>query len=197
MKNVVLLGAVAVSVLLTGCGSSRTSTASDSGPSKLAPPSDVMRVGDKIDIRLSGVPDQGYFNAVQIPPSGDVTVDLLSMPFHAAGHTPDELAGEIAAAYRSQKIYSNPIISVIPEERFINVSGDVRSPTRVVYSPDSTLMSTIISCGGFTDYANKRAVRIIRGQQILTVDCIKAIQTPGADPAVYPGDQIFIPRSIF
>jgi len=53
------------------------------------------------------------------------------------------------------------------------------------------------SCGGFTEYANRRAVRIIRGQQVIVVDCVKAVGTIGADPPVYPGDQIYVPRTMF
>jgi protein involved in polysaccharide export with SLBB domain len=58
-------------------------------------------------------------------------------------------------------------------------------------------MSTINACGGFTEYANRRAVRIIRGKQVMEVDCVKAAGTPGADPAVYPSDQIWVPRTMF
>ncbi len=136
---------------------------------------DVMRVGDKITIRLSGVPEnEGFFNEIQIPPSGDVQVDLLTQSFHAEGKTTAELSSEIADAYRSQRIYTNPVVIVIPEERFVNVGGEVRGPSRVIYTPDATVMSTINSCGGFTEYANRRAVRVLRGQQVIQVDCGKA-----------------------
>jgi protein involved in polysaccharide export with SLBB domain len=194
MKNWVCFSFVLACVLLAGCGSSNSYTPSAAAS---VAPSDVMRVGDKITIRLTGVPDTGYFNEVQIPASGDISVDLLSGSFHAAGRTTSDLAADIIAAYKSQKIYTNPIVTVIPEERYINVGGDVRGPSRVVYSPDSTLMSAINSCGGFTEFANRRAVRILRGQQVIYVDCVKAAQTPGADPSVYPGDQIYVPRTAF
>jgi hypothetical protein len=32
---------------------------------------------------------------------------------------------------------------------------------------------------------------------VIVVDCVRAISTPGADPAVYPGDQIYVPRTMF
>jgi len=57
-------------------------------------------------------------------------------------------------------------------------------------------MSTINACGGFTDYADRHAVRIIRGKERFQVDCVRAASDPGADPAVYPGDQIYVPRSL-
>jgi len=157
----------------------------------------TMSAGDKITVRLSGVPDDGYFNEIQIPASGDITLPLLNQPVRAAGVTPAELASQVTELYKSQKLYTNPVVTVLPEERYVIVGGDVRGPANVVWRPDSTLMSTINGCGGFTDYADRRHVRIIRGAQVLHYDCIQAIQSPGADPAVLPGDQIYVPRTIF
>lgn len=199
MKTFAYFSAILACVLLTGCGGDGVSShpASPGAAAMASPTNGAMRVGDKITIRLSGVPDDGYFNEVEVPASGDITVPLLTQSFHAAGRNPSDLAGEIANAYKSQKIYTNPDVTVLPEERYVNVGGDVRSPSRVIYSPDSTLMSTINATGGFDEFANRRAVRIIRGQQVIVVDCVKAIETPGADPAVYPGDQIYVPRTPF
>jgi protein involved in polysaccharide export with SLBB domain len=157
-----------------------------------------MRVGDKITVQLSGVPpDDSYIHEFQIPVAGDIVVPLLTQTFHAAGRSPAELGADIASAYQAQKMYTNPQVTVLAEERFINVGGDVRGPSNVVWRPDSTLMSTINSCGGFTEYADKRHVRILRGSQSIQVDCVRAIQVPGADPAVFPGDQIYVPRTMF
>ncbi len=196
MKKLVCFSAFLACALLTGCGGSHSPSP---GPAPV--PSDAasaaMRVGDKITIQLAGVPDEGWIHEFQIPASGEITVPLLTQSFPAAGHYASDLAAEISNAYKSQKIYTNPVVTVIAEERYINVGGDVRSPSRVIYSSDSTLMSTINACGGFTEYANRRAVRIIRGQQIIEVDCVKAAGTPGADPPVYPGDQVYVPRTMF
>jgi protein involved in polysaccharide export with SLBB domain len=199
MKTLVCFGAILACALLTGCdGDGARSRPSSPGPAPMVlAASDVIREGDKITVRLSGVPDDGYFNEIQIPASGDITVPLLTQSFHAAGQTPALLGAEIADAYKSQKIYTNPVVTVLPEERYINVGGDVRAPSNAVWRSDSTLMSTINACGGFTDYANRRAVRILRGQQVIMVDCVKASLNPGDDPPVYPGDQIYVPRTPF
>jgi protein involved in polysaccharide export with SLBB domain len=175
-----------------------------SGPGKPAPAStpppaisDVLRAGDKITIRLTGVPDDGYIIEMQIPDSGEVTVPLLNHPFQAIGTSAADLASEISQAYKAGQIYTSPNVTVLSEERFVNVGGDVRSPARVVYTSDLTLLSAINSCGGFTDYANRRTVRILRGQQVIQVDATAAARTPGADPALFPGDQVYVPRTAF
>jgi len=197
MKTLACFSAFLACALLSGCGASGSHSPSTTAVNEGQPTNAVIRVGDKITVRLEGVPDNGYFTEMQIPASGDITVPFLTQSFHVAGRNGAEVGAEIADAYKSQKIYTNPVVTVLPEERFINVGGDVRSPSNVVWRPDSTLMSTINACGGFTEYANRHAVRIIRGKQILEVDCVKAIATPGADPAVYPGDQIHVPRTMF
>ncbi len=197
MKTLVCSGAFFACFLLTGCGSFGSHSPSTTAVAGETPPNAVMRVGDKVTVRLTGVPDGGYFNEIQIPASGDIRVDLLTQPFHAAGRNAAELASEISNAYKSQKIYTNPVVTVIPEERYINVGGDVRGPSNVLWRPDSTLMSTINACGGFTEYANRRSVRILRGKQVIEVDCVKATQSLTADPSVFPGDQIYVPRTMF
>ena len=185
---------------LTGCGT-------DGGGQAPAPlpvsggTADLMRGGDTVTIRLTGVPDGGYVVEIQIastgPTAGTITVPLLTESFTASGRTTGQLANDISEAYKSAKIYTNPHVVVLPEVRYVNVGGDVRSPSRVQYTPDLTLLSTINSCGGFDEYADRRHVRIIRGGQIFQVDCVQAAKTPGADPAVYPGDQITVPRTPF
>jgi protein involved in polysaccharide export with SLBB domain len=200
MKILTSFGGLLACALLIGCGgdgaSSHPSAPAPAGMSSAA--NNVpMRAGDKITVRLSGVPDDGYFNELLIPASGDITLPLLNQSFHAAGRNTADLANDIANAYKSQKIYTNPVVTVLPEERYVNVGGDVRSASNIVWRPDSTLMSTINACGGFTDYADRRHVRILRGQQVIQVDCVQAIQTPGSDPEVLPGDQIYVPRTMF
>lgn len=197
MKPLAVLLALSTFCLLAGCVSSGPPIATyQPGVQKGAVPADTIRVGDKITIRVSGVPDQVPVDEIQVPASGMITMDLLSGSFQAAGRTSAQLASDITAAYVSQKIYTSPVVTVIPEDRYVNVGGDVRSPARIVYTTDSTVMSTINACGGFDEYANRRAVRVIRGSQAFEVDCVKAAQSPGADPAVYPGDQIYVPRTV-
>ncbi len=59
------------------------------------------------------------------------------------------------------------------------------------------MMGLITSAGGFTEFANRRSVRVIRGSQVFYVNCVKAAADPGADPLVYPGDQVYVPRTPF
>jgi polysaccharide export outer membrane protein len=198
MKRVFIV-CVVVCFALTGCAGPSASSQPTPVPIPTADtaPVDTIRPGDKITVRLSGVPEGEYVIEVQIPASGDITVPLLTRSFHAVGLNSSALATQISDAYKTDKIYTNPNVTVIPEERYVNVGGDVRAPSRVLYTPDMTLLTAINSCGGFDEYALRKAVRITRGNQIFTINCIQATTTPNADPKLYPGDQIFVPRTMF
>ena len=200
MKTLVRFGAFSsfliACVFLIGCGGGNSAPMPTSGQAAFA--SDIIRPGDKITIQLSGVPDNGFFVEKQIPPGGDFSLPYLTQSFQTANKNTDELAREIAAAYKAQKIYTNPIVSVLEEqEPPVVVGGEVRSPSNVPYRPDLTMVSLINSCGGFTEFANRRSVRVIRGKQEFYVDCVKAEAVPGNDPPVYPGDQVYVPRTVF
>ena len=202
MKTHVRFGALILFVLtcaiLVGCGSGGSPPPSAGLPATGVDfANDVIRVGDKITIQLSGVPDGGFFVEKQIPPNGEFTLPLLNQTFQAIGQTTSQLAVVITEAYKTQKIYANPVVTVLEEERFITVGGEVRSPSNIAYRPDLTLVSVINSCGGFTEFANRKSVRIIRGKQVFYVDALRAVDIPGDDPAVYPGDQIYDSRTVF
>jgi polysaccharide biosynthesis/export protein PslD len=197
MKNYFRTGALFLCALLTGCGGNHVRTDSTYVAPTVHPSTRaVLRVGDKVTIQLTGVPDGGFFNEKQIPNSGLISLPYLDQEFQAAGVNPADLGEQIRSAYKDKRIYKNPVVTVLPEVQYINVGGDVRSPSTVPYRPDATIMSILNTCGGFTEFANKRSVRIIRGSQVIYVDCIKAVEDPGQDPPVFPGDQIFVPRTL-
>ena len=82
---------------------------------------------------------------------------------------------------------------VVAEGQFIAVGGEIRGPGQIAYRPDLTVIGAINTCGGFTEKANRRTVRLIHNQKVILVDCIKAISNPGQDPDVSPGDKISVP----
>jgi protein involved in polysaccharide export with SLBB domain len=195
VKVSLLPGAFLGCLLLAGCGGSNSEPAPVGAASV---PSDSIRIGDKITVRLTGVPtDESYINEIQVPESGDITLPDLKRSFHAAGSLPGQLANEITEAYKADQIYTNPNVTVIPEDRFVSINGDVRSPMRPIYTPDLTLLGAIAAAGGFDEYADKHHVRIVRGTQVIVVDAATASRVAGTDPLVYPGDQITVPRTIF
>lgn len=158
-----------------------------------------LREGDVVELRISGVPPDDVAMV-----SGAHTVDQdgnINLPYigrvQAVGLTQSQLQASIENRYKAEQIYSNPtvIISQQGSSRFVNVGGDVRSPGRVAYTPDLTLMKAITASGDFTEFANPKQVRLLRDGESMTVDVRKIRENPSLDIALTPGDDVFVPRS--
>jgi polysaccharide biosynthesis/export protein VpsN len=171
-----------------------------SGP--VAAASDAaFRSGDTLELRIGGVPAE----ETQLV-TGAYTIDgegYINLPHvgkvRAAGLGQAQLQRAVEAAYRSGEIYTNPTITItVPTTlRFVNVSGDVRQPRRVEYTSDLTVLGAISAAGGFTDYADQRKVRVMRGGRVQIID-IKAVRAnPTLDIRLLPGDQIEVPQSFW
>ena len=159
----------------------------------------VLRAGDQIEIRLSGVPveDAGQVSAsYTIDGQGSVNLPHIGK-IQASGKTQDALQSAIEGAYKSQQIYSNPTITISSPGRFVNVGGDVKGPRRVEFTPDLTILSAVNSCGGFTEYANQKKVRLLRDGKVTIVDCTLIRKDPSKDVRLRPGDSIEVPQSFW
>ena len=161
----------------------------------------AFRVGDTMELRIGGVPSE----ETQLI-TGSYTVDgegFINLPHigkvRAAGLSQADLQRAVEAAYRGGEIYTNPTITItVPTiARFVNVSGDVRQPRRVEYTTDLTVLGAISAAGGFTEYADQRKVRLLRGKEVRMID-VKAVRSnPSLDIALLPGDRIEVPQSFW
>jgi len=117
----------------------------------------------------------------------------------AEGLTPPQLARAIEQSYRAGKIYTNPNITItmLPTSRYVNVGGSVRSPTRVPFTEDMTLLTAINAAGGFNDFADQRHVRLLRGNEVTVYDVRRFRKEPGEDVKLRPGDKVEVPQSFF
>lgn len=161
----------------------------------------TLREGDQIIIRLGGVPPE---EVQQV--SGEYQVDgtgVVNMPHigrvKAAGLTQAQLQSAIESGYKSQQIYTNPTITVnVPATaRFVNVGGDVRTPRRVEFTPDLTVLGAINASGGFTEYANQTQVRLLRDGRVIMINVKEVRRDPSKDLKLRPGDSIEVPQSFW
>lgn len=160
-----------------------------------------LRVGDEVQVRLEpgggGGPGQSSTElySLTLDENGDLSLPLVGR-VPAAGTTPGMLAERIEAHY-VPKYYVRCSVSVTVAARFFYVGGEVRASGRFNWTEDMTLLKAINTAGAFTDYANRRRVEITRGGEKLTVDAEDLRRNPALDPAIRPGDSIWVPRSIF
>jgi polysaccharide export outer membrane protein len=170
-----------------------STAASGSGPE-----AEVLRVGDSLTIIFTDTP-------VTIPNFDekireDGTIKLtLDKTFKAAGKTPGDLEKEIRACYVPNYYkYMTVTVKQQADTRWYYVNGEVKSPNRQIYAGRITVLKAIASVGGFTDFANKKKVRLTRVDgRTQVVNCIKALDNPSLDPEVYPGDTIHVLRRLW
>ena len=161
----------------------------------------TLRIGDPVELKISGIPaeDQSQVNNMySVDADGAINLPYIGK-LHAEGMTPAQLSRAIEENYRSNKIYSNPNITIFmqPSARFVNVGGSVRNPSRVPFTEDMTLLTAINASGGFNDFADQRHVRLLRGSEVTVYDVRKFRKEPSQDVKLRPGDKIEVPQSFF
>ncbi len=175
----------------TGSNSGTTVVETDSPP----PPTlkDLLRPEDLVTLIYSGVPMPPEKHEERIKDDGNITLYLVGA-VKAVGKTAGELQKEIHDLY-VPKYYKHLNVVVLTENRYFYVDGSVKIPSRLPHLGELTVLKAITAAGGFTDFANKKKVQVVRANgQKLTVDCLKALKDPKLDLPIYPGDKITVPQ---
>jgi polysaccharide export outer membrane protein len=158
-------------------------------------------VGDPIELRIGGVPQDEQLqvnNTYTVDATGAVSLPYINK-IKASGLTPSQLARAIEDAYRAGKIYTNPNVTILmqPAARFVNVGGAVRTPMRVPFTEDMTLLTAINAAGGFNDFADQKRVRLLRGSEVKLFDVRQFRKNPSKDVGLQPGDRVEVPQTLF
>jgi protein involved in polysaccharide export with SLBB domain len=194
---------LAVAVMLAACGSTPPPNPQAKPPSpeevEKILRSDPLRIGDKVRVELSGIPDK------MEPMDRDIKEDgTINLPFigtiAAEGKSPSQLEKDIKDAYEP-KWFLHVNVTVTHAARFFYVTGMVNSTSgsgRIVYTGPITVLGAIAAAGDFNPFAGKRHVQITRANgKIEYVNCVKALKHPELDLLVHPGDRITVPRRSF
>ncbi len=188
-------------LVLAACGGT-TGGGAPSGTPMVNPSSyelsDVFRIGDFLSVKLRGVPaeDQQDFD-LRVDESGNISLPHIGS-LRVAGLTTVQVKDKIEAMYRMGRIYSSPVLTVTSlQARFVSVQGEVRAPQRIAHGKDLTALGAIATCGGFTDFANRRRVKILRGNNVIEFNALEILNDPSRDIPLLPDDQVQVGRSIF
>jgi protein involved in polysaccharide export with SLBB domain len=166
--------------------------------SSAGPEPEVLRVGDSLTITFMDTPTTIPSTEEKIKEDGTITL-ILNQTFKADGKTRGELEKEIRARYVPDYFkYLTVTVKRDVNTQWYYINGEVKSPARQIYTSRITVLKTIASAGGFTDFANKKKVRLTRlDGRTMTVNCVKALENPALDLEVYPGDTVHVPRRLW
>jgi protein involved in polysaccharide export with SLBB domain len=158
---------------------------------------DRISAGDTLIVYFNDTPQQITPMEVTVREDGRITL-LQNKDFVAGGSTLGKLSDQIRTFY-VPNYYPHMTVSVIfkPETRLYYVGGEVKLPGRQVYMGPVHLLGAIKSAGDFTDFANRKAVRVTRADgRTFIVNCKKALKNPALDVEIYPRDNINVPRRV-
>lgn len=202
--GLLLCGGLGAGLGLTGCSSPKLDPTffdqpvSPNSGSASAENAARLHVGDTVIVTLSGVP-----GSETTPPHQEVVSEegFITMPeigsVKAAGKTASQLQSDIQDLY-VPRYYTHLTVTVNIGERVYYVSGEVKQPGRFVYAGETTVSKAIATAGDFTDFANHKNVVLTRlNHQTIKVNVDRVRMGKDEDPAVYPGDSIYVHRRLW
>ncbi|MFZ4763858.1 MAG: polysaccharide biosynthesis/export family protein, partial [Roseimicrobium sp.] len=113
----------------------------------------ALRSGDSIIVKISGVPAE---EIAVVSTSYDISDNgTINLPYigevRASGLRPSALQKSIEQAYRSAEVFTHPTIQVTANRdaatQVVYVSGEVKTPGRIVVTPGMTIHGAIVAAG--------------------------------------------------
>jgi polysaccharide export outer membrane protein len=164
---------------------------------------DVINETDKYVIGPEDVLDifvwkeESLTKTVPVRIDGKISLPLLD-DIQAAGLTPLQLKQELTQ--KISQFVEHPTVTVTVKEANsyrVFVSGEVKQPGIVRLRSETTLVKLITMAGGFTEWANKRKITIIRKENNkeirITANYNKIIDGDIPDVMIKTGDTVIIP----
>ena len=154
-----------------------------------------LAAGDKL--RIEVYKDEHLSQSLQIRPDGKVTLPLVG-DVTAAGRTSMELRDAIAKSLEDANYMKDPAVTVIVTEttpQVVYVTGEVTKPGALtLVNGHLSVLQAIAMAGGFTDFANRKDITVLRGTQKLKFNYKDAIDDDNtrAPLQLQPGDTVIV-----
>jgi protein involved in polysaccharide export with SLBB domain len=199
-RNIIKRGAVAMclalaAILLNGCTPSHVFPPIPDPDGTVRGPIEEFHPGDLVVIKFASLGVTKNDHEERVKDDGTITPPDIGT-VKAQGKSSGQLQKELQQEYN--KLYKNFTVTVRSGDRFYYVLGEVRMPGPKPYLGESDVLKAISAASGFTEYANKKNIRLIHPNG--TTDIVNyedAISDPVRNLVVYPGDQIVVRRRIF
>ena len=165
-----------------------------------APKEGVYIIGTSDHLRIDvWQNDKLQLADVPVRPDGKITVPLLD-DVQAAGLTTDELKAVLTE--KLSEFIQSPTVTVVvlmPLSKRAYVLGEVRSAGPISLGSEMSVLDAITAAGGFTPYAKKSSVRVLRrvdGKELdytFNYNAFVAGRAPGTNVLLHPGDTVLVP----
>jgi len=163
--------------------------------------------GDRVTYRV--IEDQDEPRSLTITDSGDLQVPYLGL-VHAAGKTSLQLAKEVKALLERQLYYQASVIIAIEVVNKTHVTGKVyvtgqvrnKGGFEIPGGGTLTVSKAILNAGGFSDFSDKKKVRLVRktadGTKTFVINVVDIWEKGKLekDLVVLPDDLIVVPARL-
>lgn len=198
------VGALAGVLILSGCGiHSATGAASRGKPSVAAidagavtASSSEYRIGPEDVLDIIVWKNADLSKTVVVRPDGRITLPLIG-ELRAGGMTADQVRDDIKV--RLEKYKEVPEVSVtVADVRsyLLYILGEVKAPGRYQVKTYTTLLQALALAGGFTPYADRNEIVVVRRDQTAKEQRMKIRYKDlvrRGDFGLAPGDTVIVP----
>lgn len=167
----------------------------------------LLGPGDVVTYRV--IEDQDEPRSLTVTDSGDLEVPYYGL-VHAAGKTSGQLAKEIKELLEKNLYYQATVIiaiEVVNKKRVtgkVYVTGQVRNAGgyEIPAGENFTVSKAILTAGGFSDFSDKRHVRLVRktpdGEKTIVINVLDIWEKSDLkeDRVVRPDDLIVVPARL-
>lgn len=163
---------------------------------EIATNSDTYIIGPEDVLNIYVWKEDSMTKTVPVRIDGKISLPLVD-DIQAEGLTPLKLKDVITEKLKNYIDNPTVTITVIEANSYkIYVSGEVKTPGVMRIRSQTTLLKTIISVGGFTEWANKRKILIIKTEngkeKRITANYNKIIDGNEPDIIINRGDTIIV-----
>ncbi len=154
-------------------------------------------IGAEDVIAVSVFENSGFSVQPQaVRPDGKITMPLLG-EITAADKTPEELADDIKKILVDRYMKEPPHVQVIVVDvrsKNFYLQGEVNKPGKYPLVVPTTIMQALVNAGGFRDFANKKDIKIQRGNKIFKFNYMEASKGKHLEQNILlqPDDNIFV-----
>lgn len=167
----------------------------------------LLGPGDVVTYRV--IEDEDKPQSLTVTDSGDLEVPYYGL-VHAAGKTSRELAKEIKQRLEEKLYYHATVIIAVEVTNTkrttgkVYVTGQVRNAGgyEIPAGDHFTVSKAILTAGGFSDFSDKRHVRLVRktaqGQKTIIINVLDIWEKSDLDEdqVVQPDDLIVVPARL-
>ncbi len=168
----------------------------------------TYRLGPGDTVLYQVIEDQDAPTNLVVTDSGDLNVPYYGL-VHAAGKTCRQLADQIKTLLQKKLYYRATVVLAleVANKNWVTgrvyVTGQVKNPGSypIPAAEDMTVSKAILAAGGFSDFSDKKRVRLIhktpQGEQTYVVNVVKVWDGhTSLDMPVQPGDMVVVPASL-